>query len=155
MPWAVKLWLTLQFTVFGWPYPCNGLMLTCMDIPWYVQWAEHCPSWDTLESESLVTCPLYKIRQLICHLSTISGCPSSFPASFNGCLFQRFFRYNTMYTLLYFWYYIFVKNKYLRYSCQTYLWMSCRAFSQVTTFLTLHIIYFTLKTSWRGYLYFN
>jgi hypothetical protein len=150
------VWLTSQFTVFWlalsfqWPdVDCHGYPVIC-PVSRALPFMRYFGIW--------ISGDVAALKDSAAYLSSIPpypAVPPVFPPLVTAVSFSRCFRYNTMYTLLYFWYYIFVKNKYPRYLCQTYLWMSCRAFLTGHSLPNTSYYLFYLKNQLKGFIYIS
>jgi hypothetical protein len=150
------VWLTSQFTVFWlalsfqWPdVDCHGYPVIC-PVSRALPFMRYFGIWISGDVAALQDSAAY-----LSSIPPYPAVPPVFPPLVTAVSFSRCFRYNTMYTLLYFWYYIFVKNKYPRYLCQTYLWMSCRAFLTGHSLPNTSYYLFYLKNQLKGFIYIS
>jgi hypothetical protein len=142
-----SFWLALSFQ---WPdVDCHGYPVIC-PVSRALPFMRYFGIW--------ISGDVAALKDSAAYLSSIPpypAVPPVFPPLVTAVSFSRCFRYNTMYTLLYFWYYIFVKNKYPRYLCQTYLWMSCRAFLTGHSLPNTSYYLFYLKNQLKGFIYIS
>jgi hypothetical protein len=158
MPWGMSCKTVINFTIHSfrlslslqWPdVDCHGYPVIC-PVSRALPFMRYIGIW--------ISGDVAALKDSAAYLSSIPpypAVPPVFPPLVTAVSFSRFFRYNTMYTLLYFWYYIFVKNKYLRYLCQTYLWMSYRAFLTGHSLPNTSYYLFYLKNQLKGFIYIS
>jgi len=142
-----SFWLALSFQ---WPdVDCHGYPVIC-PVSRALPFMRYFGIWISGDVAALQDSAAY-----LSSIPPYPAVPPVFPPLVTAVSFSRCFRYNTMYTLLYFWYYIFVKNKYPRYLCQTYLWMSCRAFLTGHSLPNTSYYLFYLKNQLKGFIYIS